>query len=147
MSEFWKIDAVEQLSERLKFLEAHIRASWDWSKPVEIQVRPWSKKRSLNANALMHVWFREIGKYFTAKNIPLSEEDAKDLMKSRFLGLEDRVVNGKVIAEGQLRRTRSLTSGEQKQFMDQIAEWAADKGCALSHPEDSEYAKWGREHG
>lgn len=147
MSQFWKIDGIEQLSERLKFLEAHIRASWDWAKPLEIQLRPWSAKRSLNANALMHVWFREIGKHFTEKNFPMTEEDAKDLMKARFLGTEDRDINGRVIAEGQLRRTRTLNSGEQKQFMDQIVEWAADKGCALSQPEDSEYAKWCKEYG
>lgn len=146
MGEFWKIDCIAQLSERLKHLEAHLRASWDWDKPVQLQVKPWSDKRSLNANALVHLWFREIGQYFTERNVPLSEEDAKLLMKDLFLGLEDIQIGKRQIKQ-QLRRTSKLDSGEMKQFMDQIVAWCADKGCALSQPTDSEYARWSREYG
>ena len=146
MAEFWKVDNPDQISDRLKYFESYLRTSWDWTKPVMWKVSVWSGKRSLNANALLHIWFREIGEYFTARRATLSEDDAKYLMKNLFLGKIDIVI-GKTVIEDQLRKTSSLTSGEMKFFMDQIVEWCADKGCSLSMPEDSEYMKWRSESG
>lgn len=146
MPQFWKIDAPDEVDKRLAYLGVYLKDEWDFSRPVAIYLKPWSKTRSLNANALMHVWFREMAEYFTAKGVEISEEDAKLLMKNLFLGKEDIVI-GKTIIEGQLRRTANLDGGEVKQFMDQVLAWAADKGVSLSQPEDSEYAQWSREHG
>lgn len=146
MPQFWKIDAPDEVDKRLAYLGVYLKDEWDFSRPVAIHLKPWSNQRSLNANALMHVWFREMGEHFTAKGVALSSEDAKLLMKNLFLGKEDLVI-GKTVIEAQLRRTANLDSGEAKQFMDQVLAWAADKGVSLSQPEDSEYAEWGREHG
>lgn len=143
---FWKIDNPDQIKERLSFFERYLRGDWDWSKPVAWQVKPYSNPRSKNANALFHVWCRELSVYFTKGNVSLTEEEAKELMKYHFLGTEDRVI-GKTVIEGQLRRTSKLDSGEMKQFMDQVLAWAADKGCPLSQPEDNEYVQWCREYG
>jgi hypothetical protein len=146
MGEFWKIDSLQQLAERMKFLEAHIRETYDFEVPLQITAKPYSPKRSNNANALFHVWCRELSTYFERANIALSEEQAKLLMKNMFLGREDHHI-GATLIEGQVRHTSKLTSGEMKMFMDQVLAWAAEKGCALSLPEDNEYVKWSREHG
>lgn len=146
MGEFWKIDSLEQLAQRMKFLEAHIRETYNFEVPLQITAKPYSPKRSVNANALFHVWCRELSRYFENANIKLNEEDAKLLLKNMFLGREDRQI-GATLIEGQVRQTSKLTSGEMKLFMDQVLAWGAEKGCALSLPEDNEYVKWSREHG
>lgn len=146
MGEFWKIDSLEQLAQRMKFLEAHIRETYNFEVPLQITAKPYSPKRSVNANALFHVWCRELSRYFENANIKLNEEDAKLLLKNMFLGREDRQI-GATLIEGQVRQTSKLTSGEMKMFMDQVLAWGAEKGCALSLPEDNEYVKWSREHG
>ena len=146
MGEYWKIDDPSQITDRLTYFERYLRGDWDWSKPVAWQVKPYEHPRSKNANALFHIWCRELSVYFTKGHVSLTEEEAKELMKYNFLGCEDRVI-GKTVIKGQLRRTSKLTSGEMKQFMDQVLAWAADKGCPLSQPEDNEYIRWCREHG
>ena len=60
MAEFWKVDSPDQIEDRLKYFESYLRSSWDWTKPVMWKVSVWSGKRSLNANALFHIWCREI---------------------------------------------------------------------------------------
>lgn len=144
--EFWKIDNPNQITERLSYFERYLRGDWDWSKPVTWSVKPYTNPRSKNANALFHVWCRELSAYFTKGKISLTEEEAKELMKFNFLGLEDRLI-GNTVIEGQLRRTSKLDSGEMKHFMDQVLAWSADKGCGLSMPEDNEYVQWCRDHG
>ena len=146
MSEFWKIDSPDQIEQRLGFFERYLRGDWDWSRPVTWIVKPYTNPRSKNANALFHVWCRELSEYFTSVNIKLSEAEAKELMKYNFLGLEDRVI-GHTVIKGQLRHTSKLDSGEMKFFMDQVLAWAADKGCGLSMPSDNEYVQWGAAHG
>ena len=146
MGDFCKIDHPDQITDRLATFEKYLRTVWDWTRPVAWQAKPYQNPRSKNANALFHVWCREMSVYFTKRYSTLTEEEAKELMKYNFLGCEDRVI-GKTVIAGQLRRTSKLDSGEMKFFMDQVLAWAADKGCALSLPQDSEYVQWSREHG
>lgn len=141
MSEHWKVDNPDQLSERLGFFENYLRASWDWSTPVTWQVKPWTRKRSLNANALLHVWFREIANELSNRGQYLSEERAKLLLCHKFLGTED-FVYGRTVIESQVRHTSSLSPGEMKEFMDQLIAWCSDHDILLSHPTDSEYYRW-----
>lgn len=141
MSEQWKVDNPDQLSERLKFFENWVRASWDWSKPITWTVKAWSNRRSLNANALLHIWFREVADNLTARGNPISEERVKLLLCHKFLGTED-FEYGRTTIMGQVRHTSGLSPGEFKQLMDQIVAWASDHDILLSHPTDSEYYLW-----
>ena len=140
MSQFWKIDDPVQIEERLKFFGDWLRSEWNWAKPVTFEPKPYTDKRSLSANALLHVWFRELAIHFSKQQV-YGEEQIKELLVHKFLGTEDRVV-GNTVIPGQLRKTSQLNSGEMKQFMDQILAWGADHGCLVSLPADSEYKRW-----
>lgn len=141
---FWKIDDPNQIPDRLGHFEKWLRTEYQWDRPITWEPKPYTNPRSLSANALMHVWFREMANKFSTDANPLTEEQMKALMVHKFLGTEDVVIS-KTVIEGQLRHTSKLTSGECKQFMDQVSAWAADHGCVLTMPEDSEYMQWSKE--
>jgi len=140
MSMFWKITDPEDVYQRLNHLGNWIRDNWDFNKPVRIDVRPFIERRTLSQNAMMHAWFKEMSDYFTANGHPLNPEEAKTLMKFKFLGTED-VVIGRTIIEGQLRSTASLDKGEETHFLQQVQEWAMDHGLMLTCDKDAEYLK------
>ncbi len=143
---FWKVDTPDKLQERLDYFREWVTEHWDWDKPLTWEPKPYTNSRSLSANALMHVWFREMAAHFSGKGSDLTEAQAKELMKYKFLGTEDRLI-GKTLIPHQLRSTSRLSSGEMKEFLDQIQAWCADHGLNLTNPQDSEYAKWCKEHG
>ena len=143
---FWKVDSPQKLTERLDYFKEWAIEHWNWEKPLTWEPKPYSEKRSLSANALMHCWFREMAEHFSQKGNHLTEAQAKELMKYKFLGTEDKVI-GQTVIPDQLRSTSNLTSGDMKQFLDQIQAWCADHGLNLSNPVDSEYSRWCNEHG
>lgn len=101
-------------------------------------------RRSLDANALFHVWCREAAGFFDIQptNGVKPEKAMKDVFKHMFLGYEDYQVSDKLEFKGQLRSTRNLDKGEMCHLMDCVQGWCASKGCCLSMPEDNEYQRW-----
>ena len=140
MSQFWLIKDRRQIKERVAFFQRWLEQEWDFTKPVAWEAKPYQNKRSLNQNALSHVWYREMAEQFTAKGYEIDEKQMKDLCKNRFLGTEDRVIHNTVIP-GQLRSTKALKTGEMMDYLDQVWAWAADHGIMLKIPADSEYMK------
>lgn len=140
MGMFWRVSKPEQLEARLKNLSEWLLENWDWTHECKLVPQVLREPRTLSQNALMHVWFKDISTYFTERNYPLTPEQAKDLMKYRFLGTEDRVI-GQTVIKDQLRHTRDLSKGEETQFLSQIQEWAQDKGLTLTCRADCEYMK------
>ena len=140
MAEGWIIRNTGQLE---AFVQRY-RDSWDWSKPLYVEPKEHKPKRSLDANALFHIWCREAEKFFKIKPREGLEpgETMKLVFKNMFLGYEDIVLTDNTTIKGQLRRTSKLDSGEMCHFMDLVVAWCADKGCPLSHPRGSEYEKW-----
>lgn len=141
--EFWKIDEPNQIKERLEHFENWLRTEWNWEAPVSWSPKRYEKKRSLNANALAHIWFREMASSFSERGRPITEQKMKLFMCHKFLGTETIEI-GKTLIEGQVRHSSDLTSGEMMVFMDQVMAWAADHGVLLSHPQDSEYYEWSK---
>lgn len=115
-------------------------SGWDFSHPLVIQPRKYTNSRSLSQNALLHKWFQEMADYFSSRGAEIDAEKAKSLMKLKFLGTEDIVIN-KTVIEGQLKQTSKLDKGEMQLFMDLVYNWAVDHGVTLSMPEDSEYMR------
>ena len=137
--QFWLVKNKEQLKERLVFFSEWVLENWDWEKPLTWKAEPYEPKRSLDQNALMHVWMREIATHFSAK-MPVTTDEIKTLMKYKFLGTKDIVVGSTVIA-GQVVETSGLKKGEMMRFMDEVYDWANDHGVRLSNPADSEYMR------
>ena len=135
---FWKIDRREQINERVDHLKAYLRDDWDWSKPVSIKPEPYQNPRSLDQNALFHVWIRQMVKHFKPARPELTEEEMKDICKFRFLGTESKKA-GKIILENQLKQTSKLRKGEMYHFMEQVYQWCLELGLQLDTPADSEF--------
>lgn len=97
--------------------------------------------RSLEQNALFHVWCREFATEQTKRGKTLNETAVKIWWKHRFLGVEDVQYGNKVLKD-QLRNTEDLSVGEMFHFMEQCWEYSASEfGVFLSIPEDSHYKK------
>ena len=136
--EFWRIENKQRIDEVFANLKQHILDTWDWAKPLALQVKPYEGKRSLDQNALFHVWIREMVSHFKPARPELDEEEMKTIVKYRFLGTES-IKAGKIMIENQLRHTSKLKRGEMYHFMEQVNQWCLDLGLNLTVPDDSEF--------
>lgn len=121
-----------------------MQAIADQGFPCKVRVGPDS--RTLSQNALYWQWLDQMAKFFTGKGYPLTKDDAHDLMRHQFLGYEGKKL-GKTEIKPQLKSTTDLDRGQMAEYMTMVDQWAADKGCLLPKPEDSEYTQIMRELG
>ena len=135
---FWLIRDKRQVKDRLATFQQFLEQTWDWSNPIAWKVTVYKDPRTVSQNALLHMWCEEMANQFAAGGADVDKESMKDLMKYRFLGTDDRVINNTVIPD-QLRRTRDLDKGDMMFFLNQIQEWALDHGVKLTAPVNSEY--------
>ncbi len=122
-------------------------------KPLQVDWKNWSPKRSLNANALYWSWLTQLAEFFNQKEKGLARkksgyeptvydrEDMHDMMRHLFLGYENRKIRNTEITQ-QLKSTTKLSRADFCDYMTQIDRWALSYGCFLPHPEDSEYARY-----
>lgn len=141
---YWKIDRKEHVERVFKHLKDWALA-WDYSVPLVLQPDAYKNPRTLSQNSLMHIWFREIAQNLADRgqmvgDEKITPEDVKLMLKMKFLGLED-IIRGKLIIKDQLRSTSKLDKGELHFFLNQVEEWATDRGIMLSNPAGSEYMK------
>jgi hypothetical protein len=136
--DYWLIRGPEELDMRLKFLRQALLDLGMW--PCRLDIKKYNAKRSLNQNALMWMWFQEIADHLTRKGHEYTKDDVHDLMCHKFLGYEDRRI-GELVIENQLRTTSPLDTGEMHRFLELVEAWAADKGCMVTIPIQSQYYK------
>lgn len=141
------------IREQCAALYHHINDHFD-GEALTIEVKKFKKKRTVDQNALMHMWFREIAVYLERHDyqVPIDSmdqgkgfrainaEDVKFMLKHKFLGTETVSV-GKIVYENQLKQTSALSKGEMMDFLDKIYDWAGDRSIPLTNPSDSEYMK------
>ena len=129
----------DNLLPALEALGRRILAFWDFAgQPLEIEYKPHVDRRSLSQNAQIHALFEDIATHFTNKGHPLTKEQAKELMKYKFLGTRDMVI-GNTVIPNQLVKTSSLDKGEMSHFINEIINWALDHGVKIRNPHDGEY--------
>lgn len=128
--------------QRRRAVDAVLRCSLD--APMEMTLQRYEPRRTLPMNALWWMWMQEMAKHFSKRAGPFSKDDLHILMKHQFLGYQDARTIGKTEIPRQLRSTADLTKGEMLQLMQQVDAWAADHGCLLTRPEDSEYDELAR---
>ena len=133
---FWVIRGPEEAETRLGFLRDHLTEKGVW--PIELQVKKFNKRRSVDQNALMWMWFTEIADFFTKGGRAATKDEVHDLMCHKFLGYEDRAV-GELTIANQLRGTSKLDKGEMHHFLTQVEQWAINLGCKVTIPVASEY--------
>lgn len=137
---FWKFNSKREYQEKKVNFDEWVLESWDWSKPLCIKPEEYQNPRSLDQNALFHVWIRQMVKYFKTKMPELDEQEMKDVCKLKFLGTETRKA-GKITLENQLKETSKLKKGEMYHFMEQVYHWCLDLGLQLDTPADSEFMR------
>ena len=113
-------------------------------KSYRISIKPWREKRSLNQNALSHMWYSEISDWLIRRGKDFaSPEWVKDAMKHTYLGYVERemvdVVTGETTVIRSLRHTSDLDTGDMHFYLTQVEGWALSLGCKLTVPADSEY--------
>ena len=144
----WKFVSYEQAE--LFFLEW--LKKWDWSSDMEVQARKWVAKRSLPQNALYWQWMTQLAKHFSGLKmddgdggkirVKFTKDDMHDLMRHRFLGYTDEKTVGSTVIPMQLISTTGLKTQPMHEYMSKIDAFAADNGCLLPHPADSEYMEY-----
>lgn len=116
----------------------------DSGETYRLIIKPWREKRSLNQNALSHMWYSEISDWLIRRGKDFaSPEWVKDAMKHTYLGYVERemvdVVTGKTTVIRSLRHTSDLDTGDMHFYLTQVEGWALSLGCKLTVPADSEY--------
>lgn len=109
-------------------------------------LRPWKEKRSLSQNNLAHMWYAEISAYLIKSGrADAKAEWVKRNLKRTYLGCEEITytdfVTGEKVTTYEPRHTSSLDTGEMHFFLNQVEQWCAQFGLALTIPHDSEYLK------
>ncbi|RPE02970.1 hypothetical protein BBB56_06090 [Candidatus Pantoea deserta] len=118
----------------------------DSGETYRLIIKPWREKRSLNQNALSHMWYSEISDWLIRRGKDFaSPEWVKDAMKHTYLGYVERemvdVVTGESTVIRSLRHTSDLDTGDMHFYLTQVEGWALNLGCKLTVPADSEYMK------
>lgn len=116
----------------------------DSGETYRLIIKPWREKRSLNQNALSHMWYSEISDWLIRRGKDFaSPEWVKDAMKHTYLGYVERemvdVVTGQTTVIRSLRHTSDLDTGDMHFYLTQVEGWALSLGCKLTVPADSEY--------
>ncbi|WP_312112198.1 YbcN family protein [Pantoea septica] len=116
----------------------------DSGETYRLIIKQWREKRSLNQNALSHMWYSEISDWLIRRGKDFaSPEWVKDAMKHTYLGYVERemvdVVTGETTVIRSLRHTSDLDTGDMHFYLTQVEGWALSLGCKLTVPADSEY--------
>lgn len=140
---FVKFNNKQEVEKRAKYLIDNMM-DWDFSQPLAVKLEPYQNPRSLNQNALLHIWCREIAKGMEKKGFKVTEGDALEAwklwLKRRFIGTDNFQIS-KTEIKGQVKRSSDLNKGDMVHFMDQCYHWAREQGINLTIPKESEYAE------
>lgn len=102
----------------------------DLSKPWQVTIEPYRKRRSLSQNALMWAWVDEVTEY-VREHTGHERDEVHDFLKAKFLPKRFVEING------ELREvpptTTELTTQEMATYMDSIYAWATT-GLGLKLP-------------
>ncbi|MDI9276196.1 YbcN family protein [Pantoea sp. EABMAA-21] len=109
-----------------------------------LTLKPWKEKRSLSQNSLAHMWFGEISEYLIKSGRSDATPDwVKRNLKRTYLGCEEITytdfVTGEKVTTYEPRHTSSLDTGDMHFFLNQVEQWCAQFGLALTIPINSEY--------
>ncbi|EPR3265859.1 TPA: YbcN family protein [Enterobacter hormaechei subsp. xiangfangensis] len=109
-----------------------------------LQVKPWSEKRSLSQNSLLHMWLAEISEYLIRSGrTDATPKWVKRNLKKTYLGCEEVTytdfVTGAKETAWEPRHTSQLDTGEMHIFLCKVEAWCAQFGLTLTIPNGCEY--------
>ena len=81
--DFIKVDGRVDIEKRVQYLTKRMH-EWDYTTPLTIVLKPYFNPRSINQNALFHMWCREMADHFitfaNTKNKTVKSTDIKYIM-------------------------------------------------------------------
>lgn len=105
------------------FLKAHWRAMAAAGKPLAVEVRPYKDKRTIEQNKKLHAMIRDIAEQAWVSGRQHNEEEWKEYIRRRFIGVEDfHLPNGCRIERG--ISTTSLDIEEFAKLITMVEAWA-----------------------
>ena len=122
MTFFGKIEAGKLLLNNRKKFDSFLLSLKNCQ--IEIRIRKYRKKRSLNQNSLYWMWLQII-----SENLGYDVEELHDSLKAMFL-----IDRSKKIPL--VRSTTVLTTIEFGQYLDKVERQAGELGISLPHPEE-----------
>jgi len=112
---------------------ARMLTELDWSKPWEFTWKRFRVPRSLDQNALWHVWFQEVAEHIsstelldedgTPYTVDISADEVKHLCKSTLGYSRQLILGSKEVTL--VKDTRDYTHEEGKAFQARVQAWAA----------------------
>ena len=100
---------------------------------MQVEIKPYVAKRSLDQNALYHMWLTVIADY-----TGYTKDEMHDVMRARYLPLNFRVVDG--IKLNELTSTTKLTTKQFGDYMREIEAFAVENDIKLPYPEELIYS-------
>lgn len=97
-----------------------------------ISIKPYVKKRSVDQNALYHMWVETF-----AQVTGYTHEEQHEVFKAMFLPIVERDVKGVKLRE--LGSTTKLNTKEFSDYMKEIEALAVEYGIMLPYPEELMY--------
>jgi len=118
----------------------------------------WADGRTLSQNALSHIWYRDIAKYFKERGKhtfvngdAMNDKNMKKNLKNTYLGCESKeyinMQTGEVTQKLELRHTSDLEKGDMTNYLMLIDAYCKEQSIYISKPEDSEYVQIMKEIG
>jgi len=132
----------ETITNLHKYVDTTVSRLMNDGKKAAVKVEEYKSPRSLSANGLYWMWLGEIAAYLTKKGRQADKDDLHDLMRHKFLGYNESRAVGKTIIERTLRSTTKLNKSEFCFYMEKVEAWAAEAGCLVTSPLESEYKQF-----
>jgi len=107
-----------------------------------VKVEEYKSPRSLSANNLYWMWLSQMATFFSQKGTAVTKDEMHILMRHKYLGYSKAKKIGKTEIGELLNSTAKLKSSEFCHYMEKIDAWAAQCGCLLKSPDESEYRQF-----
>ena len=111
-----------------------VLSTLDLTKPWQVVIEPYRKKRTASQNALMWAWLEQVAQLIH-EDTGTDKDDIHEFFKLKFLPVRIIAINGE---ERHIPgSTAKLTTAEMVAYMDKINAWVTSTlGLILPTPED-----------
>ena len=104
----------------------------DLSKPWQVTIEPYKKRRTSSQNALMWKWINEVTIH-VRQHTGMDNDEIHEFFKAKLLPARIVEINGEA---HEYRSTKKLTTAEMAAYMDAIYHWCTSElGLLLPLPE------------
>jgi hypothetical protein len=132
----------EHVERQMMDLAKRIQAVFDFESGIcEVTWRKRQDHRSLPQNAQFHALVADIAEHINSKGHSYTAGQMKKLLKYKFLGTESLTAWDGTVIPDQVKSTARLDTGEMRDLIDRVQDWALGIGVKIRNPADGEYMR------